>query len=163
MGLSDVRKAVALMGLTAAGRVELQDTCDSTGPTTGEAGAPDAEPTENWLAPSFGGLSTPNLLQLAASSGYDPILEGNYSVLSHLRSAIAALARADKAASNLVLQMCTKDLLQVATGATKLSSGSAVTLYLVALLASHGGTTLNSEIKGMYPAARLNPLPSRII
>lgn len=108
MGLSDVRKAVALMGLTAAGRVELQDTCESSAGSAGETAAPDVEPTENWLAPSFGGLSTPNLLQLAASSGYDSIIEGNYSVLSHLRSAIAALARADKAASSLVLQMCTK-------------------------------------------------------
>lgn len=36
----------------------------------------------------------------------------------------------------------------MATGASKLSSSSTVTLYLVGLLASNGGTALNPGIKG---------------
>ncbi|KAE8748468.1 hypothetical protein FOCC_FOCC004763 [Frankliniella occidentalis] len=157
MGLSDVRKAVALMGLTAAGRVELQESNDVSATSPSDACAPDVEPLDNWTATLVGGLSTPNLLQLAASSGHDSIFEGNYSALPHLRSAIAALAQSDKAASNLVLHVCTKDLLRVATGATKLSSGSAVTLYLVALLASNGGTALNSESKSTDEKSPFSP------
>ena len=104
MGLSDVRKAVALMGLTAAGRVELQESCDAS--TSSDPNSADLEPVENWYSLSH--ASTPSFLQLVASSGYDSVIEGNLSALPHLRSAIAALGRADKTASSLVLHMCTK-------------------------------------------------------
>lgn len=106
MGLSDVRKAVALMGLTAAGRVELQESCDTS--VSSDTSSTDLEPIDNWYALFHGGASTPSFLQLIASSGYDSVIEGNFSALPHLRSAIAALAQADKAASSLVLHMCTK-------------------------------------------------------
>lgn len=108
MGLSDVRKAVALMSLTAAGRVELQDATDPSATTGASTDGADLDLPENYPTSSHAGPSAPSLLQLAASLGHDSALDNNYSALPHLRSAIAALAQADKTASNLVLHMCTK-------------------------------------------------------
>ncbi|XP_021933596.1 probable E3 ubiquitin-protein ligase HERC1 isoform X3 [Zootermopsis nevadensis] len=136
IGLSDIRKVVHLMSLTAGGHVELASDLHQPlaegGPRTG------------------GGAS---YLQLGHLTSHLP--PATATCLNYLSCAIAALAQTDMEASELVLHMCTKELLAAAMGALNQSpsgkvgapdvtSGFAVTQALVSLLASHGGTSLTS-------------------
>ncbi|XP_068081364.1 probable E3 ubiquitin-protein ligase HERC1 [Anabrus simplex] len=121
VGLSDIRKVVRLMGLTAGGRVELPQDLPTVEGTTG-----------------------PPYLQLTQLTSHLP--PASATCLNYLSSAIAALAETDTKASNLVVHMCTKELIAAAvTGMSQPTAGFAVTQALVSLLASHGGTTLTEE------------------
>ncbi|KAJ9597344.1 hypothetical protein L9F63_011784, partial [Diploptera punctata] len=139
IGLSDIRKVVRLMSLTAGGRVEL--TTDQQQPLS-ERG-----PRQGCGAPS---------LQLTHLTNHLP--PATATCLNYLSCAIAALAQTDAEASELVLQMCTKELMAAAMGAMnqspnnrigpcEITPGFAVTQALVALLASHGGTSLTNGVK----------------
>ncbi|KAJ4431941.1 hypothetical protein ANN_20550 [Periplaneta americana] len=142
IGLSDIRKVVRLMSLTAGDRVELAS--DLQQPLT-EGG-----PRPGGGAPS---------LQLTHLTSHLP--PATATCLNYLSCAIAALAQTDMEASELVLHMCTKELLAAAMGAVNQSPsnrlgtpdvtpGFAVTQALVSLLASHGGTSLTSIFKGEF-------------
>lgn len=89
IGLSDIRKVVRLMSLTAGGRVELAS--DMQQPLT-----------EGGPRPGAGASS----LQLGHLTSHLP--PATATCLNYLSCAIAALAQTDKEASELVLQMCTK-------------------------------------------------------
>lgn len=89
IGLSDIRKVVRLMSLTAGGRIELssdlQQPLAEGGPRPG------------------GGASC---LQLGHLTSHLP--PATATCLNYLSCAIAALAQTDTEASELVLHMCTK-------------------------------------------------------
>ena len=88
MGLSDIRKIVSLMGLTAAGRVELLGGVTDLASDHGQANVS---------------------LEFPAANGS----EVPTATLTHLSSAIGFLAKSDRSASNLVLHMCTKVFLHL--------------------------------------------------
>ena len=90
IGLSDIRKVVRLMSLTAGGRVELAT--DLQQPLV-ERG----NPRLNCGASS---------LQLTHLTSHLP--PATATCLNYLSCAIAALAQSDTEASELVLHMCTK-------------------------------------------------------
>ncbi|KAK7862054.1 hypothetical protein R5R35_011478 [Gryllus longicercus] len=120
VSLSDIRKVVRLMGLTAGGRIEL----------------PQDLPAAEGMAPG-----PPSGLPLAQLASHLPPTAA--TCLSYLSQAIAALAQTDTQASKLVVHMCTKELMAAAMGNMNQPTASfAVTQALVSLLASHGGTAL---------------------
>ncbi|XP_069694063.1 probable E3 ubiquitin-protein ligase HERC1 isoform X1 [Periplaneta americana] len=150
IGLSDIRKVVRLMSLTAGDRVELAS--DLQQPLT-EGG-----PRPGGGAPS---------LQLTHLTSHLP--PATATCLNYLSCAIAALAQTDMEASELVLHMCTKELLAAAMGAVNQSPsnrlgtpdvtpGFAVTQALVSLLASHGGTSLTSIFKDGEEKSSSSPI-----
>jgi hypothetical protein len=89
IGLSDIRKVVRLMSLTAGGRVELA--FDLQQPLT-----------EGGPRPGAGTF----FLQLGHLTSHLPAATA--TCLNYLSCAIAALAQTDMEASKLVLHMCTK-------------------------------------------------------
>ena len=89
IGLSDIRKVVRLMSLTAGGRVELSS--DLQQPLI-----------EGGPRPGGGAFC----LQLSHLTSHLP--PATATCLNYLSSAIAALAQTDSEASELVLHMCTK-------------------------------------------------------
>jgi hypothetical protein len=89
IGLSDIRKVVRLMSLTAGRRVELSS--DLQQPLV-----------EGGPRPGAGASS----LQLGHLTSHLP--PPTATCLNYLSCAIAALAQTDTEASELVLQMCTK-------------------------------------------------------
>jgi hypothetical protein len=89
IGLSDIRKVVRLMSLTAGGRVELAS--DLQQPLTERGARTGAGASSLQL-----GHLTSNLPPATATC------------LNYLSCAIAALAQTDTEASELVLHMCTK-------------------------------------------------------
>ncbi|XP_076258464.1 putative E3 ubiquitin-protein ligase HERC1 isoform X2 [Rhynchophorus ferrugineus] len=117
MGLSDMAKVVRLMTLTAMNRVELSKLQFSS------------DFLNFRLPEDFNHLST-NLPNAANSC------------LKYLSVSIAALAQNEVDASNLVVNICTKDLLVAAFGVAVPKSAFAVTQALVNILSTHGGCSL---------------------
>ncbi|XP_019763936.2 probable E3 ubiquitin-protein ligase HERC1 isoform X1 [Dendroctonus ponderosae] len=117
IGLSDISKVVRLMTLTAMKRVEVSQLQKS------------AEFLNFRLPEDFYQLTT----QLPSAAN---------SCLKHLSVSIAALAQKDVNASDLVVNMCTKDLIVAAFGVAMPKTGFAVTQQLVNILSTHGGCSL---------------------
>nr|CAD7425857.1 unnamed protein product [Timema monikensis] len=138
IGLSDTRKVVCLMSLTAGGRVELTPDFQ----LLGETGPPVQ------LASGFAQLAS-NLPPSTATC------------LGYLSQAMAALAQNDVEASNMVVHMCTKELkhaaFSVSSKTNSDSSSFAVTQALVGLLASYGGTSLTENLKDDCDKSPLSP------
>ncbi|KAJ8960520.1 hypothetical protein NQ318_013805 [Aromia moschata] len=105
IGLSDIRKVVRLMTLTAMNRVEINDIQNT-------------RDFPNFQLPKgFSQLAT----HLTPSAS---------ACLNYLSVSIAALAQNEMESSNLVVNMCTKDLVMSAFGVTVPKSGFAVTQAL---------------------------------
>lgn len=119
IGLSDIRNVVRLMTLTAMNRIEIENPVNQeehiTAPFT--------------LTKSFSRLATQ--ISPAASSN-----------LNNLSISIAALAQNDEDSSNMVVNMCTKDLIMSAVRVIVPKCGFAVTQALVGILSTHGGCSL---------------------
>ncbi|XP_044259648.1 probable E3 ubiquitin-protein ligase HERC1 isoform X3 [Tribolium madens] len=118
IGLSDIRKVVRLMTLTAMKRVEIVNIQNS-----------DDFPNFK-LCNDFTRFTT----HLSAESN---------SCLSHLSVSIAALAQNDVTSANLVVNMCSKDLIMSAIGVSVPKATFAVTQALVNILSTHGGCSLH--------------------
>ncbi|KAJ3666590.1 hypothetical protein Zmor_002027 [Zophobas morio] len=131
IGLSDIRKVVRLMTLTAMNRVEIVDIQNS-----------DDFPNYQ-LSNDFTRLA----------SHLSP--EAN-SCLNHLSVSIAALAQNDVKSSNLVVNLCTKDLIMSAIGVSVPKPAFAVTQALVNILSTHGGCSLLDLPKEEVPSSPLN-------
>ncbi|KAK9884642.1 hypothetical protein WA026_007479 [Henosepilachna vigintioctopunctata] len=117
IGLSDIRKIVRLMTLTAMNRVEISHLeCVTEIP--------------NYQLPG-------DFIQLANNLSIASTARLNY-----LSVIIAALAQNEIDSSNLVVNMCTKDLIMSSIGIVVPKSGFAVTQALVNILSSHGGSSL---------------------
>ncbi|KAJ8965419.1 hypothetical protein NQ314_004172 [Rhamnusium bicolor] len=128
IGLSDIRKVVRLMTLTAMNRVEINNIQNSID-------------FPNFQLPKdFSQLVTH--LSNAASS-----------CLNYLSVSIAALAQNEVESSNLVVNICTKDLIMSAFGVAVPKSGFAVTQALVNILSTHGGCSLMDLPKEEMPAS----------
>lgn len=116
IGLSDIRKVVRLMTLTAMNRVEISN-------------------VQNFG--DFPNLKLPShFIQL---SNLSPEAS---SCLNCLSISIAALAQNDVSSSNLVVNMCTNDLVMCALGFKAFKCGFAVTQALINILSTHGGNSL---------------------
>lgn len=138
IGLSDVRKIVKLMTLTATGRVEINDV-------------------------KIEGDATVNS-PLTLMKGFSQLTSGLpaavSSCMNHLSVCIAALSQNDPQVSKLVVGLCTKDLVAVAVGlmqnqlqANNVSS-IAVTQALVSVLSTYGGASLTDIPKSLDTAQR---------
>ncbi|KAL3277276.1 hypothetical protein HHI36_012626 [Cryptolaemus montrouzieri] len=117
IGLSDIRKIIRLMTLTAMNRVEITHL-----ENLGEI-------------PSY--QLPKDFLQLANN-----LSPASTASLNYLSIIIAALAQNEIDSSKLVVHMCTKDLIMSAIGIAVPKSGFAVTQALVNILSSHGGCSL---------------------
>ncbi|KAL1506224.1 hypothetical protein ABEB36_005622 [Hypothenemus hampei] len=117
IGLEHIDKIVRLMTLTAMNRVEISKLQNS----------PDLQSFR--LPKDFNYLTTnlPNATN---------------SCLKYLSVSIAALAQNEVDSSNLVVNICTKDLLMATFGVALPKSGFAVTQALVNILSTHGGCSL---------------------
>ncbi|CAG9773088.1 unnamed protein product [Ceutorhynchus assimilis] len=117
IGLGSIGKVVRLMTLTAMNRVEIGN-------------------IEN----------TPDILSFRLPKDFNQLTtnlpNAANSCLQHLSVCIAALAQNDLDASNLVIDICTKDLLLAAFGVSVPEAGFAVTQALVNILSTHGGCSL---------------------
>ncbi|CAB3370488.1 Hypothetical predicted protein [Cloeon dipterum] len=131
MGLNDIRQLVHLMSLTASGRIELP----SDYSVTLESITP---PKNN-------------------ASGSATSKTNHY--LQHLSNAISCLAVSNSEAANMVVNICTKDLLDIAVGRRSSSnplsyeissqtSNVSVTQALVNLLTTKKKSSLSSTNKG---------------
>lgn len=119
IGLSDMRKIVKLMTLTATNRVEVSNV---------------QNPVDQGHLPFS---LNKHFLQLTTQVP----LAASYC-LNNLSIAIAALAENDAESSKLVVDMCTKDLIMIATGVCASKNGFAVTQALINILSIHGGSSL---------------------
>lgn len=119
IGLSDMRKIVKLMTLTATNRVEVSNV---------------QNPIDQGHLPFS---LNKHFLQLTAQVP----LAASYC-LNNLSIAIATLAENDAESSKLVVDMCTKDLILLATGVCASKNGFAVTQALINILSIHGGSSL---------------------
>ncbi|XP_050515460.1 probable E3 ubiquitin-protein ligase HERC1 isoform X1 [Diabrotica virgifera virgifera] len=149
IGLSDITKVVRLMTLTAMNRVEINNISNEDFPTF-------------QLPKAFSQLIT-NLSSAASNC------------LSYLSVSIAALAQNEISSSNLVVNMCTKDLIMYALGYSAPKPGYAVTQALVNILSTHGGCSLmdipkeeiaqssQSEAKAIGPLTLVNALSAFIL
>ncbi|XP_030752542.1 probable E3 ubiquitin-protein ligase HERC1 [Sitophilus oryzae] len=117
IGLSDMAKVVRLMTLTAMNRVELSKIQSS---------------------PYFLSLRLPEDFNHLTTN----LPNAANSCLKYLSVSIAALAQNEIEASNLVVNICTKDLLMAAFGVAVPKSAFAVTQALVNILSTHGGCSL---------------------
>nr|CAI5839110.1 unnamed protein product [Callosobruchus analis] len=117
IGLSDITKVVRLMTLTAMHRVEINN-----------IKIPE-QPSEFQLPKDVFQFVT----HLSSSVS---------SCLNYLSVSIAALALKQMKASNLVVDICTKDLIMAAFGVAVPKTGFAVTQALVNILSTHGGVSL---------------------
>lgn len=117
IGLSDIRKFIQLMTLVAMNRVELSHV-----PTVGEI-------------PSY--QLPKDFFQLVSN-----LPTASTACLNYLSVIIAALAQNDVDSSNLVVNLCTKDLLESASGVSIPTSAFPVTQALINILSSHGGCSL---------------------
>ncbi|XP_074033510.1 probable E3 ubiquitin-protein ligase HERC1 isoform X2 [Leptinotarsa decemlineata] len=115
IGLSDVKKVVRLMTLTAMNRVEINDIQNIQ--------------------------DLPNF-----PKGFSQLVMHQSSpvncCLNYLSVIIAALAQNEVNSSNLVVNICTKDLIMSAFGVSVPKSAFAVTQALVNILSTHGGCAL---------------------
>ncbi|KRT81776.1 Regulator of chromosome condensation repeat containing protein, partial [Oryctes borbonicus] len=119
IGLSDIRKVVRLMSLTAMNRIEIDNFNIQDDPNTNTL----------LMTKCFNQLATQ--MSTAASS-----------CLKNLSVSIAALAQNDVEASKMVVDMCTKDLIMAAMRVYIPKCGFAVTQSLVEILSTHGGSSL---------------------
>ncbi|XP_044756783.1 probable E3 ubiquitin-protein ligase HERC1 [Coccinella septempunctata] len=117
IGLSDIRKFIQLMTLVAMNRVELTHV-----PTVGEI-------------PSY--QLPKDFFQLVSN-----LPTASTACLNYLSVIIAALAQNDVDSSNLVVNLCTKDLLEAASGVNIPTFSFPVTQALINILSSHGGCSL---------------------
>lgn len=117
IGLSDIRKVVRLMTLTAMNRIEISAINSQN------------DYISSPLTKSFSQLMT----QITPTAS---------ACLNNLSVCIAALAQNDAEASKMVVNMCTKDLMCCAVKLGVSRSAFAVTQALVGILASHGGCSL---------------------
>ncbi|CAH1979985.1 unnamed protein product [Acanthoscelides obtectus] len=117
IGLSDITKVVRLMTLTAMRRVEINN-----------IKIPE-QPSEFQLPK--------DVFQLVSH-----LSSSVSSCLNYLSVSIAALALKQTKASNLVVDICTKDLILAAFGKAVPKTGFAVTQALVNILSTHGGVSL---------------------
>ncbi|XP_049838129.1 LOW QUALITY PROTEIN: probable E3 ubiquitin-protein ligase HERC1 [Schistocerca gregaria] len=136
IGLTDVRKVVRLMTLTAASRIEL----------------PGNLPASSTFEPWSITLCAPAVTTVKPTLRFPGNLSGAAATcLRYLSSAIAALATTDSDASRLVVNMCTKELLSAALRkqplGVEISANFAVTQSLVGLLSSNGGSSLVESVK----------------
>ncbi|XP_050295909.1 probable E3 ubiquitin-protein ligase HERC1 isoform X2 [Anthonomus grandis grandis] len=150
IGLGDINKVVRLMTLTAMNRVEVDRLQNSP------------EFTNFRLSKDFTQLTTS--LPTAANS-----------CLKYLSVSIAALSQNEVEASNLVINICTKDLLMSAFGVAVPKPGFAVTQALVNILSTHGGCSLldlpkeeiclnsSPERQGVNPLTLANALSAYIL
>ncbi|XP_045467504.1 probable E3 ubiquitin-protein ligase HERC1 isoform X2 [Harmonia axyridis] len=117
IGLSDIRKFIQLMTLVAMNRVELSHV-----PTVGEI-------------PSY--QLPKDFFQLVSN-----LPTASTACLNYLSVIIAALAQNDVESSNLVVNLCTKDLLESASGVNIPTSAFPVTQALINILSTHGGCSM---------------------
>ncbi|CAH1119370.1 unnamed protein product, partial [Phaedon cochleariae] len=122
IGLSDITKVVRLMTLTAMNRVEISDVKS---------------------APDFPDFQLPK----GFSQLITDVPSAANACLNYLSVSIAALAQNEAKSSNLVVDMCTKDLIMSAFGVSVPKSGFAVTRALVNILSTHGGCSLMEVAK----------------
>ncbi|XP_057655201.1 probable E3 ubiquitin-protein ligase HERC1 isoform X1 [Diorhabda carinulata] len=150
IGLSDITKVVRLMTLTAMNKVEINNI------------------KNNQDFPIF-------QLPKGFSQLVNNLSNAANSCLNYLSVSIAALAHNDINSSNLVVNMCTKDLIMSAFGVYVPKSGFAVTQALVNILSTHGGCSLmelpkeelsqmpQSEAKDVGPLTLVNALSAFIL
>lgn len=119
IGLSDIRKVVRLMSLTAMSRIEI----------------------DHFNVQNESG-TYPQLLNKCFSQLATQISPAASSCLKNLSISIAALAQNDADASKMVVDMCTKDLIMAAMRVYIPKCGFAVTQSLVGILSTHGGSSL---------------------
>lgn len=119
IGLSDIRKLVRLMTLTAMNRVEVISVQNSD------------DFSHFQLCNDFTRFTT----HLSSETN---------ACLNHLSVCIAALAQNDKSSSNLVLTMCANDLTLSAVGVEVPKPNFAVTQALVNILSTQGGCSLQN-------------------
>lgn len=161
IGLSDVRKIVRLMTLTATGRVEINDV------------KVDGDVI----------VHSPLLLMKGFSQLTSTLPAATSSCLTYLSMSIAALSQNDQEVSKLIVNICTKDLIASAIGLTDglqvMSQSSvssiAVTQALVSILSTYGGNSLlespkeeaispiNSSNQSVGPLSLVNALSSCIL
>ncbi|CAH0559022.1 unnamed protein product [Brassicogethes aeneus] len=122
IGLSDITKVVRLMRLAAMNRCEIKNIQNSHDISTLR------------VPKNFSQLVT----QLSTAAN---------SCLNCLSITIAALAQNEMKSSNMVVKMCTKDLLTSAFGVVMSPSNFAVTQALVNILSTHGGCSLLNLVK----------------
>lgn len=149
IGLSDITKVVRLMTLTAMNRVEISN----------------VENSQHFLQ-----FQLPkDFFQLATS-----LSPATSSCLHYLSVSIAALAQNEVQSSNLVVNICTKDLIMSSFGVAVPKAAFAVTQALVNILSTHGGCSLmdipKEEIllsplqdSGISPLTLVNALSAYII
>ncbi|KAK9737174.1 HECT-domain (ubiquitin-transferase) [Popillia japonica] len=119
IGLSDIRKVVRLMSLTAMNRIEIDNFNIQD----------DSNTNCFFMTKCFDQLVT----QISTAAN---------SCLKNLSISIAALAQNDAEASKMVVDMCTKDLIMAAMRVYIPKCGFAVTQSLVGILSTHGGSSL---------------------
>lgn len=124
VGLSDVRKLVRLMILTAMNRIEVGN----------------IQILQNSSIVQF-----PKIISHFGSN----MSQATNSCLNYLSISIAALSECDVESSNLIVNICTKDLTMSACGVTVPKSGFVVTQALVNILSLHGGCSLIDLTKEM--------------
>ncbi|CAG9853588.1 unnamed protein product [Phyllotreta striolata] len=128
IGLSDITKVIRLMTLTAMNRIEINNI------------------KNNQDIPTF-------QLPKGFSQLVSNLSSAAKNCLSYLSVSIAALARNEITSSNLVVDMCTKDLIMYALGFVVSKSGFAVTQALVNILSTHGGCSLMESDAPQSPRA----------
>nr|XP_022910583.1 probable E3 ubiquitin-protein ligase HERC1 [Onthophagus taurus] len=115
IGLSDIRKVVKLMTLTAMNRVEIGNVH----------------------------IRNDHIYSLTVTKCFSQFLGSLSSAsLNHLSVSIAALASNDVESSKLIIGMCTKELMIASTRNYLPKCEFAVTQSLVQMLSSHGGCSL---------------------
>lgn len=117
IGLTDITKVVRLMVLLAMNRVEISCITDSQ------------ESSLYQVPKDFSHLVSN--VSFAANA-----------CLHHLSVSIAALAQSEITASNMVIDICSKDLMKYALGAPIPKFSFAVIQSLVNILSTHGGCSL---------------------
>lgn len=122
IGLSDIRKIVRLMTLTAMNRVEVSN----------------IQMLQN--------AANVHYLKMFSHSVANTTRATNAS-LNYLSMCIAALAQCEVESSNLIVNICTKDLVMSACGVAVPKSGFVVTQALVNILSIHGGCSLIDSAK----------------
>lgn len=117
VGLSDIRKIVRLMTLTAMDRVEVGRV---------------------QIVNNFSNHKLPAIIsQLANNTS-----SATGACLNYLSAGIAALASCELESTNLIVDLCTRDLLMSALGTAVPKAGFVVTRALVDILSAHGGCAL---------------------
>ncbi|XP_018567016.1 probable E3 ubiquitin-protein ligase HERC1 [Anoplophora glabripennis] len=120
IGLSDIRKIVRLMTLTAMNRVEVGNV---------------------QILQNFSNIHYPKMISATNTT------RATKASLNYLSMCIAALAQCEVESSNMIVNICTKDLVMSACGVAVPKSGFVVTQALVNILSIHGGCSLIDSSK----------------